>query len=72
MIKEVKDIPNLSLMAKSSLISNGYKTLEDINKAGYYKIFSLRCFKKTIKNMKIITEIMRTNGYPHWGEIKDI
>lgn len=42
----VKDIEELSTRAKNSLIRNGYITLKDINKADFYDIFALPCFKR--------------------------
>lgn len=63
----VEDIQELSTRAKNSLIRNGYSTLEDIDKANFYDIFALPCFKKTVKNMKIILKVMHDYGYPNWG-----
>ena len=63
----VMDIEGLSTRAKNSLINNGYETLEDIDKANFYDIFALPCFKKTVKNMKIILKVMHENGYSKWG-----
>lgn len=63
----VEDIQELSTRAKNSLIKNGYETLEDINKANFYDIFALPCFKKIVKNMKIILKVMHENGYSYWG-----
>lgn len=63
----VKDIEKLPIRAKNSLIDNGYETLEDISKVGFYDIFELYAFKKTSENMKILIEVMHKNGYPKWG-----
>ena len=63
----VEDIQELSTRAKNSLIRNGYITLKDIYKANFYDIFALPCFKRTVKNMKIILKVMHENGYPNWG-----
>ena len=63
----VEDIQELSTRAKNSLIRNGYITLKDIYKADFYDIFALPCFKRTVKNMKIILKVMHENGYPNWG-----
>ena len=63
----VEDIQELSKVAKNSLLRNGYRTLEDINKADFYDIFGLRFFKKNTKNIKIILNAMHEHGYPDWG-----
>ena len=37
------------------------------DKYNFYDIFDLPCFKKTVKNMKIILKVMHENGYIYWG-----